>query len=115
MSSPMNGHNEEVKRAGGTTKRAGGTTKGPLKITETTEEPWKFGGEGDYTVTDTNGTPISVDGAIAIRVLDHGELNLVTDTGRWFLFAPNSWKTVVPTQPKPGKPHTVQAGPGHRP
>jgi hypothetical protein len=34
-------------------------------------------------------------------VLDHGELNLLTDTGRWFLFAPNAWRTAFPAQPKP--------------
>jgi hypothetical protein len=35
--------------------------------------------------------------------LENGELNLVTDAGRWFLFAPTVWKTAFPTQPQPGK------------
>ena len=29
----------------------------------------------------------------------HGELNLLTDAGRWYLFAPHAWKTAYPTQP----------------
>jgi hypothetical protein len=92
---------ETTKRAGETTKRAGETTKRLAEISETAEAYFDSGADGDYTVTTPNGEPVNIK-AIAIRVLDHGELNLLTDTGRWFLFAPNAWRSAFPTQPKPG-------------
>jgi len=61
------------------------------------------GADGNYTVKLRNGESITIQGAITIKVLDHGELNLVTDTGRWYLFAPNAWKTAFPMQPEPGE------------
>ena len=60
---------------------------------------WGLYGDG------TCGEQIPISGAIAIRVLDHGELNLLTDAGRWYLFAPNEWKTAFPTQPDSGEFH----------
>ena len=68
----------------------------------TIEEHGPAGTGGDYTVTVTGGKEIPISGAIAIRVLDHGELNLLTDAGRWYLFAPHVWQTAFPTQPTPG-------------
>ena len=68
----------------------------------TIEEHGPAGAPGDYTVTVTGGKEIPISGAIAIRVLDRGELNLVTDAGRWYLFAPDAWQTAFPTQPTPG-------------
>jgi hypothetical protein len=88
-----------TKRLGASTKRLGRTTKGLTMIQDHSES----GGDGDYAVTIANGTEVLIDGATAIRVLDHGELNLVTDAGRWYLFAPGAWQTAFPTQPKPGK------------
>lgn len=60
------------------------------------------GADGDYTVTLPDGDTITIQGAIAVKVLAHGELNLVTDTGRWYLFAPNAWRSASPNQPEPG-------------
>ena len=94
---------EEVpltKRSGLTLKRSGFTLKGPAQVMM---EEHETGASGDYTVTVAHGDPIPISGAIAIRVLDHGELNLVTDAGRWYLFAPQEWKSAFPTQPTPGK------------
>jgi hypothetical protein len=88
-----------TKRLGASTKHVGSSTKGLTMIQDHSES----GANGDYTVTIADGKQVSIDGAIAIRVLDHGELNLVTDAGRWYLFAPNAWQTAFPTQPKPGK------------
>jgi hypothetical protein len=104
---PTNLAGQETKRAGLSTKRAGLSTKHAGLSTkgfaeEMTEQFSKFGAYGDYTVKTPEGE-LLISGAIAIRVLDHGELNLVTDTGRWFLFAANSWTKVIPTQPAPGK------------
>jgi len=62
------------------------------------------GADGDYTVTLPDGDTITIQGAIAVKVLAHGELNLVTDTGRWYLFAPNAWRSASPNQPQPGNP-----------
>lgn len=93
------------KRLGASTKRLGSTTK---RLTEgMTEKYSTFGASGDYTVTIPDGKEVPITSAITVRVLDHGELNLVTDSGRWFLFAANSWKTVSPTQPEPGKSGVV--------
>jgi hypothetical protein len=82
----------------GTTKRVG-TTK---RIEETKEAYSNAGADGDYTVTLPDGDTITIQGAIAVKVLAHGELNLVTDTGRWYLFAPNAWRSATPNQPEPG-------------
>ena len=88
-----------TKRLGPSAKRLGPSAKGPTQVMM--EEP-ETGASGDYTVTVTTGKPIRISGAIAIRVLDHGELNLVTDAGRWYLFAPQEWQSAFPTQPTPG-------------
>jgi hypothetical protein len=100
MAEPIIMEEQQTKRAGLSTKRAGVTTK---RFAEMTEQYSDFGAEGDYTVTLTTEKEYTIKSAISIRVLDHGELNLVTDSGRWFLFAANSWTTVFPTQPKPGE------------
>lgn len=101
---------QPTKRSGETTKRSGETTKriaefynlgGNGRFPETTGPYSNWGANGDYTVTVPDREPITIEGAIAIRVLNHGELNLLTDTGRWYLFAPGTWKTAEPTQPKP--------------
>ena len=97
-----------TKRSGPSTKRSGPSTKhNGINLKGSTQvmmEEHETGASGDYTVTvPGGGDPISISGAIAIRVLDHGELNLVTDAGRWYLFAPQEWKRVFPTQPTPGK------------
>lgn len=89
-----------TKRPGLTTKRPGLTTKRIELTQETTEAYSRAGADGDYKVTIPDGEPITIR-AITIRVLDHGELNLLTDTGRWYLFAPNAWKTASPVEPKP--------------
>ena len=89
-----------TKRLGRSTKRLGSSTKALTEMTM--EEHCKSGAYGDYTVTETGGKQVPIRGATAIRVLDHGELNLLTDTGRWYLFASNAWKTAFPTQPEPG-------------
>jgi hypothetical protein len=100
------------------TKREGRTTKGIARIynaggitfsgddgtifPEATGQYSNSGADGDYTVTIVDGEPITIKGARTIRVLNHGELNLLTDTGQWYLFAPGTWKTAYPEQPKPG-------------
>lgn len=100
MTAPtMKKEEQPTKRAGETTKRAGETTK---RIDETREAYSNSGGDGDYMVTTHDGKEIPIKGAITIKVLDHGELNLLTDTGRWYLFAPNAWRTAFPMQPEPG-------------
>jgi hypothetical protein len=91
---------QPTKRFGALSKHLGGSLKGFNQAVM--EEHGQAGASGDYTVTITGGKQIPIRGAIAIRVLDHGELNLVTDTGRWYLFAPDSWESAVPTQPTPG-------------
>jgi len=93
-----------TKWAGHSTKWAGHSTKnlGQALTEMMMEEPGNSGTQGDYTVTETGGKEVTITGATAIRVLDHGELNLITDTGRWYLFAPNVWKTAFPTLPEPG-------------
>ena len=88
-----------TKRLGVSTKHHGINLKGPTQVMM---EEHETGASGDYTVTVTGGKPITISGAIAIRVLDHGELNLVTDAGRWYLFAPQEWRSAFPTQPTPG-------------
>jgi hypothetical protein len=119
------GTEEPTKRVGVNTKRVGVNTKGLARIynaggiafsgddgtilPETTGPYSNSGADGYYTVTVVNGKPITIN-AITIRVLNHGELNLLTDTGRWYLFAPGTWKTAYPEQPEPGN-----AVPAHRP
>ena len=61
-----------------------------------------FGAYGDYMIT-TNEGQSRVFNAVTIRVLDCGALNLVTDSGRWFLFAQGEWKRVSLVQPQPGQ------------
>jgi hypothetical protein len=90
---------ESVKRQGITPKRQGVTPKRP----ETMEQYSTVGAAGDYTVTLNNRRQYTIKSAIAIKVLDHGELNLITDSGRWFLFAADSWASVFPVQPEPGE------------
>jgi hypothetical protein len=90
----------QMKRLGSTTKRLGSTTKGLTE--DTAESASKFGAYGDYEVALSAGKKVLVADAVTVRVLDHGELNLVTDSGHWFLFAPDSWKSVRPMQPRPG-------------
>jgi len=89
-----------MKRAGVTTKHAGITTKALSSIMD---QDRAVGAPGDYTVTDKDGKKYPIGGVIAVRVLDFGELNLVTDAGRWFLFAADTWSTVTPAQPEPGE------------
>jgi hypothetical protein len=91
---------QQMKRLGRTTKHLGSSTKALTEMAM--DEHSESGAYGDYTVTDADGKQIPIHGATAIRVLDHGELNLMTDAGRWYLFAPNAWRTAVPTQPQPG-------------
>lgn len=84
----------------GSTKRIG--TPKRMGIEEMKETYSNAGAGGDYTVTLPDGDTITIQGAIAVKVLAHGELNLVTDTGRWYLFAPNAWRSASPNQPEPG-------------
>jgi hypothetical protein len=73
------------------------------------------GAYGNYRIKVTDGiahaNEVFVQGAIAVRVLPGGELNLLTDAGRWFLFAPGTWKSVIPEQCLPGECKFC----GHRP
>jgi hypothetical protein len=73
------------------------------------------GAYGSYYIKLADGisdkNEIFVQGAIAIRVLPGGELNLLTDAGRWFLFAPGTWKSVSPEEHLPGECKFC----GHRP
>ena len=112
------GTEEPTKRVGATTKRIGGSTKGLARIytaggitfsgddgamlPEATGPYSNSGAPGDYTITLSDGKVFEIKGAITIRVLNHGELNLLTDTGQWFLFAPDEWKIAQPMQPEPG-------------
>jgi len=72
------------------------------RIEDMKEHYSNTGADGDYTVILPDGDTITIQGAIAVKVLAHGELNLVTDTGRWYLFAPNAWRSASPNQPEPG-------------
>jgi hypothetical protein len=56
---------------------------------------------GNYVVKLADGTKDTVQGAICIRVLQNGELNLLTDDGQWFLFARGAWTSASPEQPSP--------------
>ena len=91
--------NAPTKHFGRSTKHFGTTTK---ELAEETPGTYAdFGAFGDYVITPDVGEELTVSNA-TIRVLSHGELNLVTDSGRWYLFAPNAWKRVALAQPKPG-------------
>jgi hypothetical protein len=74
------------------------------------------GAYGNYRIRVGDGVAhvneVFVQGAIAVRVLPGGELNLMTDAGRWFLFAPGTWKSVTPEQYLPGGECKLC---GHRP
>lgn len=114
----MKSEEQPMKREGQSTKREGQSTKSIPRfyradgITFSGDDgtifpeatgPWSnSGAPGDYTVRVTDGDPVTIAGAITIRVLHHGELNLLTDAGRWYLFAPGTWKTAFPKQPEPG-------------
>ena len=95
----------------GSTKRIG-TTK---RIEEMKAAYANTGADGDYTVTLPDGDTITIQGAIAVKVLTHGELNLVTDTGRWYLFAPNAWRSASPNQPEPAKSGALAGALSQRP
>jgi hypothetical protein len=104
--SPIVLEEELVKRVGTTLKRVGTTPKHvgtTPKRPESTEAYSDVGASGDYTVTLGNARQYTIKSATAIRVLDRGELNLITDAGRWFLFAAGSWTSVFPVQPEPGE------------
>ena len=72
------------------------------RITDIATEYGDLGAAGNYTVNTSiageEKVPII---ASSIRVLGGGELNFLTDTGQWFLFAQGTWKSVRPTQPDP--------------
>ena len=91
-----------TKRELRSTKRELDSTKRELRSTKqmtgTAGEYWDFGAPGDYLVTTDKEIPIT---ASCIRVLARGDLNILTDTGRWFVFAAGAWKSVQPRQPYP--------------
>lgn len=58
------------------------------------------GGPGEYIVKDGN-TVLATITADFVRVLPDGGLNLLTDSGKWYLYAANKWSSVVPKQPEP--------------
>jgi len=84
-------------------------------VDETMTAYSEAGAYGNYVVKISDGMgatkDVPVQGAIAIRVLPGGQLNLVTDAGRWFVFAPGTWTSVSPEQPQPGECKFC----GHRP
>ena len=103
-----------TKHFPGTRKRFPGTRKRPdelaNQIDETNTAYSEAGAEGDYVVKLAEGTEVPVRGAISIRVLKNGELNFLTDDGRWFLFAHGAWTSASPEQPSPGqRPYTANA------
>ena len=91
-----------TKRLGTTLKRFGTTIKGLAE--EMPETYFDFGAYGDYMITTKDGQS-RVFNSVTIRVLDRGELNLVTDSGRWYLFASGEWTRVSLAQPQPGHVH----------
>ena len=97
---------ESTKRELESTKRELESTK---RIKDTAMEYAEFGAPGLYRVA-TNGKEEDIL-ASYITVLGKGELNLITDEGRWFLFAPDYWKSVKPLPPVPGECEFC----GHRP
>ena len=78
---------QSTKRELQTTKRELESTKRELqstkRIKDTATEYWDFGAPGDYTVM-IDGKEVEITAASCIRVLDHGELNILTDKGRCF-------------------------------
>ena len=110
---------ERIKRFPQTGKRFPQMAKGIEEfqewIDETATAYSDAGAYGNYRVKVADGiadkNEVCVQGAIAIRVLHGGELNLLTDAGRWFLFAPGTWKSVSPEQRLPGECKFC----GHRP
>jgi len=92
----------ETKRFPGTTKRFLGSTKSIDRV-EKQMRKTDAGGSGDYEVRLADGTEVTVQAAMSIRVLRNGELNFLTDQGHWILFASGTWKHVFPKQPSPGE------------
>lgn len=111
--------NGQTKRFPQTGKRFPQSGKGLDAFTAWVDETMgaysNAGAYGNYRIRVTDGTAhtneVLVQSAIAVRVLPGGELNLLTDAGRWFLFAPGTWKSVVPEQYLPGSCRFC----GHRP
>lgn len=101
---------ESTKRELESTKRELESTK---RIKDTATEYGEFGAPGLYRVATDGKEQDRVQDimAIYITVLRNGELNLITDKGRWFLFAPDCWKSVKPLPPVPGECEFC----GHRP
>lgn len=71
------------------------------QMDETNAAYSEAGAHGNYVVKLAEGDKVTVQGAISIRVLKNGELNLITDQGQWLLFAPGVWKSVFPKEPFP--------------
>lgn len=101
-----------TKRFPGSNKRFPGSNKGfsgsrqridefATSTDEVNPGDSEAGTGGNYVVKLAEGTEIRVQGAICIRVLPNGELNLLTDEGQWFLFARDAWKSASPEQPSP--------------
>ena len=90
---------EATKHTGTSTKHTGTSTKSHAE--GVTKTYLSYGAFGDYEVTTHEGKPGIPYNAVTVRVLDRGELNLITDTGQWFLFAANAWLKVAPAQPRP--------------
>ena len=97
---------ESTKRELESTKRELESTK---RIKDTAIAYAEFGAPGLYRVA-ADGKEEEIM-AIYVTVLGNGELNLITDEGRWFLFAPDYWKSVKPVPPVPGECEFC----GHRP
>ena len=90
---------QSTKRELQSTKRELQSTK---RIKDVATDYGDFGAAGNYTVnTDIAGEEKVLISAGCIRVLDGGELNILTDVGRWFLFARGTWKSVSPDPPNP--------------
>lgn len=108
-----------TKRFPQTAKRFPQTAKGAEEFQQWVDETMtaysEVGAYGNYVVKVSNGKGatkgVRVQGAVAVRVLAGGQLNLVTDAGRWFLFAPGTWTSVLPEQALPGECKFC----GHRP
>lgn len=115
-SQPTNG---QTKRFPQTNKRFPQTSKGLEEFSAWVDETMgaysNAGAYGNYRIKVSDGiaqtNEVLVQSAIAVRVLPGGELNLLTDAGRWFLFAPGTWKSVSPEPYLPGACRFC----GHRP
>ena len=94
---------QSTKRELQSTKRELQSTKRELQSTKRIKEMaidhWDFGAAGVYIV-EIAGQEKEISGS-CIRVLDRGELNILTDAGLWFLFAQGTWKSAKPKQPDP--------------